>query len=111
MHDKEKRIRTEQLRLNKIYCDLDDNKLNLVKPLIERVAFMTVTMRDLEQIMNDKGVTEIVVDKLGNEITKKTTESDLYLSINKNYLIAVKQLEGMCPAAKAAEKSKLAEFC
>ena len=42
---KEQRIKTEKSRLKKIFKDLDENKKNLVTPLIEKAAFMIRTAR------------------------------------------------------------------
>lgn len=45
---KEQRIKTEKTRLKGIFKDLDENKRKLVTPLIEKAAFMSVELDDLQ---------------------------------------------------------------
>lgn len=45
---KEQRIKSEKTRLKGIFKDLDENKRKLVTPLIEKAAFMSVELDDLQ---------------------------------------------------------------
>lgn len=45
---KEQRIKTEKTRLKGIFKDLDENKRKLVTPLIEKAAFMSIELDDLQ---------------------------------------------------------------
>ena len=48
--DKESLIKKEKSRLRKVFSEIDPNKLKIIKPLIERAAFMTVSCEELEKI-------------------------------------------------------------
>ena len=63
--EKERRTKKEVRRLNQIYSTIDENKQKVIKPLIERVAFMTVTLRDLETVINVDGAVTVVTDSRG----------------------------------------------
>ena len=56
--DKESLIKKEKSRLRKVFSEIDPNKLKIIKPLIERAAFMTVSCEELEKIIAEKGYTE-----------------------------------------------------
>ena len=55
--DKESLIKKEKSRLRKVFSEIDPNKLKIIKPLIERAAFMTVSCEELEKIIAEKGYT------------------------------------------------------
>ncbi|MDF2605910.1 MAG: hypothetical protein K0S34_100 [Bacillales bacterium] len=50
-------IQKEIDRLNSIFLDLPENKREIAKELIERVAFMTIQLRILEDTIKTKGPT------------------------------------------------------
>ena len=43
------KIRKESNRIKKIFKDLDENKKKLVTPLIDKAAFMSVTLDELQE--------------------------------------------------------------
>ena len=55
---KEQRIKTEWSRLKAIYSDLPDNKKAIVFPLLQNLAFMKITLDDLQQSINENGCSE-----------------------------------------------------
>jgi len=65
MRKRTKKIREEEAelvakesdRLHAIFWDLPDNKREVAKELIERVAFMTVQLKSLEKTIEDFGPT------------------------------------------------------
>ena len=50
-------IKKEVARLNEILDDLPDTKLDIVKELIDRAAFMTIQLKILEVTIKEKGPT------------------------------------------------------
>jgi hypothetical protein len=54
---KEQRIKAEKTRLKGIFKDLDENKKKLVTPLIEKAAFMSVELDDLQAMIEKDGWT------------------------------------------------------
>lgn len=55
---KEQRIKTEWSRLKAICSDLPDNKKAIVFPLLQNLAFMKITLDDLQQSINENGCSE-----------------------------------------------------
>lgn len=97
---KEQRIKSEKSKLNKIFKDLDENKKNLVKPLIEKAAFMSVELDDLQEIIKQDGWTSEYKNGENQYGTKKSPEADTYIALSKNYAAVIKQLTDLVPAAK-----------
>ena len=56
--NKEELIKLEYERLLKLFKKLPKNRLELVKRLIENAAFMSVTLQELTEIINENGVKE-----------------------------------------------------
>ena len=84
-------------RLKRIFKDLPKDTLCIVLPIIRNVAFMTVTLDDLQDTINKDGV---VVEYQNGENqwgTKKSPEVDVYNTMIKNYNTTVKQLAEFLP--------------
>lgn len=103
---KEQRIKSEKSRLKRIFKDLDENKKNLVTPLIEKAAFMSVELDDLQEIIEQDGWTSEYKNGENQYGTKKSPEADTYIALSKNYAAVIKQLTDLVPAAKR-KKSRL----
>ena len=103
---KEQRIKSEKSRLKKIFKDLDENKKNLVTPLIEKAAFMSVELDDLQEIIEQDGWTSEYKNGENQYGTKKSPEAETYIALSKNYAAVIKQLTDLVPAAKR-KKSRL----
>ena len=103
---KEQRIKSEKSRLKKIFKDLDENKKNLVTPLIEKAAFMSVELDDLQETIEQDGWTSEYKNGENQYGTKKSPEADTYIALSKNYAAVIKQLTDLVPAAKR-KKSRL----
>ena len=52
---KENRIKDEKKRLKEIFAELEENKRNLVTPLIEKAAFMSIELDDLQETIEQDG--------------------------------------------------------
>lgn len=103
---KEQRIKSEITKLNGIFKDLDENKKKLVKPLIEKAAFMSVELDDLQSTIKKDGWTSEYKNGKDQYGTKKSPEADTYIALSKNYAAIIKQLTDLVPAAKR-KKSRL----
>ena len=103
---KEQRIKSEKSRLKKIFKDLDENKKNLVTPLIEKAAFMSVELDDLQETIEQDGWTSEYKNGENQYGTKKSPEAETYIALSKNYAAVIKQLTDLVPAAKR-KKSRL----
>lgn len=106
--DKTNRIGKERRRLLKIFRDLDDNKLKACQSLIDRAAFITVNLQDLEEVLNEKGWTEEYQNGHDQRGIKRSSEADVHSVLTKNLTAIMKSLLEMVPPTQ--RKSKLAEL-
>ena len=104
----EQRIKAETNRLLRIFAELDPNKLSIVKTLVCRVAFATVSLQDLEAQLASDGWTEEYQNGENQSGVKQSASAGVYLSLTENLNAMVKQLVDLAPPAQ--RKSKLEEL-
>lgn len=105
---KENRIKDEAKRLTDLFADADENKLATALPLIQRAAFMTVHLEDLEEEINREGWTEEYRNGQAQSGKKKSAAADAHISLTKNLTAITKQLLELVPQAQ--KKTKLEEL-
>ncbi len=89
---KEKEIKKEAARIKKLYKDLPEERKKLAEKLIERAAFMAVSLAEMEQKINTEG--QVVKMPQGDyEIERAHPLLTVYNSMIKNYTAAIKQLD------------------
>ncbi len=103
---KEQRIKEAKKELRKIFEELEENKRDLVTPLIEKAAFMSVELDDLQETIEQNGWTSEYKNGENQYGTKKSPEAETYIALSKNYAAVIKQLTELVPAAKR-KKSRL----
>ena len=101
---KETRIRREKKRLDKIFADLEPNKLSTCRALIDRAAFITVSLEDLEVQLNATGWVEYYQNGENQSGMKKSAAADVHISLTKNLNAIVKQLLDLVPPAQKASR-------
>ena len=89
---KDKRISKEIERLNEIFKNLSEDKKKLAKSIIENVAFMTVTLEDLQAAINKKGVVEEYRNGANQFGVKESSEVKIYNTMIKNHTSSVNKL-------------------
>ena len=97
---KETRIRKERERLSEIFKDLEENKLKTCRALIDRAAFITVSLEDLEEQLNETGWIEYYQNGENQSGMKKAAAADVHISLTKNLNAIVKQLLELVPPAQ-----------
>lgn len=97
---KEERIKSEKTRLKGLFKELDENKKKLVTPLIEKAAFMSIELDDLQEKLEKEGWTSEYQNGQNQWGTKKSPEAETYIALSKNYAAIIKQLTELVPAAK-----------
>jgi hypothetical protein len=105
---KETRVKRERDRLAEIFKDLEENKLKTCSALIDRAAFITVSLEDLEVQLNEIGFTEYYQNGENQSGWKKSAAADVHISLTKNLNTIIKQLLDLVPPAQKA--SRLAEM-
>lgn len=96
--DKAKRITKEQNRLTKIYKRIEEKKKQTAAGLIQRAAFMRVTLEDFEIDLDENGFVEMFQQGVNQEpYERKRPVADLYNTMNINYQKIIKQLTDLLP--------------
>lgn len=94
---KRKKIETLKNKFNKIFKQLDKPTFSLVQNLINELAFMSVTLEENRQHIEEFGVKEIYMNGKGQFGYKESVESKNYNAMIKNYTNVVKQLIEFLP--------------
>ena len=102
---KKTRIKREKDRLLDIFKDLEANKLSTCQALIDRAAFITISLEDLEEQLNATGWVEPYQNGENQSGLKKAAAADVHISLTKNLNSIVKQLLELVPPAQ--KKSRL----
>lgn len=102
------RIAREKERLEEIFRDLEPNKLSTCQALIDRAAFITISLEDLEEQLNATGWVEPYKNGENQTGMKKSAAADAHISLTKNLNAIIKQLLEVVPAAQM--KSRLSEM-
>ena len=100
------RIQREKDRLGEIFKDLEPNKLSTCQALIDRAAFITISLQDLEEQLNIYGWVEEYQNGENQFGMKKSAAADVHISLTKNLNAIVKQLLELVPPAQ--KESRLA---
>lgn len=108
--DKIKRIKREETRLKKLFREIDENKKKLVFSVIADVAFMTVTMQDLREIINREGTTATYKNGENQYGTKQSPESQTYLQLSQKQTQAMKILVDCMPKTERKQTGPEDEF-
>ena len=98
------RIKKEKQRLLDIFAGLDANKLRTCSTLIDRAAFITISLEDLEVELNEKGWTETYTNGKNQEGIKKSAAAEAHISLTKNLNAIIKQLLDIVPPAQKASR-------
>jgi hypothetical protein len=108
---KDQRIRKEISKLKRLLKDLSADRLKSAEGLIKRIAFMQVTLEDLEADINERGTVELFSQTPGIEYERERPAVKIYNTTIKNYTTACKQLLDLLPDEKPkTEKDELMEF-
>ncbi|MBE6068838.1 MAG: hypothetical protein E7211_14245 [Clostridium lundense] len=102
---KDKRIKKEENRLKKIYKNIEDKKKETVIGLIQRLAYLRVTLEDFEQDLDENGFTELFQQgEKQSPYERKRPVADLYNTMNTSYQKGIKQITDLLP--KGEEKKE-----
>lgn len=103
---KKTRINRERDRLLDIFKDLDKNKLDTCRASINRMAYITVSLEDIEEELLLIGWVETYQNGENQYGTKKSAPADVHISLTKNLIAMQKQLLELVPPAQ--KESRLA---
>jgi hypothetical protein len=101
---KEKLIKQEKERLNKIFENMSGDRKSTISSLIDKAAFMSVTLEELQGIINKSGVVSEYQNGANQWGTKKSPEVEVYNTMIKNYSSIIKQLSDLLPKETVEEE-------
>ena len=94
----DERIKKEVLRLKRIYKNIDKDNKAIIDGLIQRAAYMRVTLEDWELDIMKNGCTEMFTQSINTPpYERERPVARLYNTMNKNYQSIIKQLSDLVP--------------
>lgn len=88
---KQKRIKKELSKLKKVYKDIPKDKMIIVDGLINRAAFMRISLEDMELDIHKDGFVEMFSQsETQTPYERERPVARLYNSMNKNYQSIIK---------------------
>lgn len=95
---KDERIKKEGRRLKRIYKDVDKDNKAIIDGLIQRAAYMRVTLEDWENDIDENGYVEMFTQSEKTDpYERERPVARLYNTMNKNYQSIIKQLSDLVP--------------
>lgn len=103
MDEQNKRIAKEVDRLNSVFIDLDASKRELAKELIERVAFMTIQLENLEETIKEKGPTYEFVNGSQRMLVENPAQKSYNTTMNR-YTVAYDKIFNLLSFIEPSEE-------
>ena len=104
------RISAEKKKLKSIFATLPSDAKRTADKLICNAAFMSATLEDLQEYINEHGCTEEYQNGENQCGKKKSSEVDVYNTMIKNYKAVMDTLLGMLPKSEGGEDDGFDEF-
>lgn len=104
---KDELIKKELKRLGKVFADLDGNQRKVVEPLLSTAAFLSVSLAELQESINENGYTEEYQNGANQFGVKQSENVKTHIAMTKNLTAIVKQLCDLVPPERKKE-SRLA---
>ena len=109
---KDERIKKEERRLKRIYKNIDKDNKAIIEGLIQRAAYMRVTLEDWELDIVENGYYEMFTQSEKTDpYERERPVARLYNTMNKNYQSLIKQLSDLVPKeVKVVEDDGFKDF-
>jgi len=111
---KEALIKDEEARLSAIFSEIESDKTAVCAELIRNAAFMSVSLRDLQEKLNEGGYVETYQNGPNQSGTRISPAAQIYSKLIANYNAVIKALVALLPAgerdAARAESDPMAVF-
>jgi hypothetical protein len=102
---KVERIKKEERRLRRIYKKIDKDNKAIIDGLIQRAAYMRVTLEDWEDDIDENGYVEMFTQSEKTDpYERERPVARLYNTMNKNYQSIIKQLSDLVPKQETPQK-------
>ena len=93
-------IKKEIRKINVLFKDLDRSVKKTVESLIQNAAYMAVTLRDLQNTLDSEGLICEYQNGENQWGTKKSPEVEIYNTMVKNFISAMKATNDYLPKDK-----------
>lgn len=103
----ETRIKRAREELSEVFCQLEDSRQKTIAKLLDNAAFMAVQLEDLREQIGKNGVVSEYRNGENQYGTKKSPETETYLSMIKNYTQIINSLCSMLPDGNQAANTLL----
>lgn len=90
--EKAQRKKKEKAKLNKILKSVDENKRKLVDNLVDNIAFMSVELQDLQEIIKNNGSVERYKNGQNQYGYKQSSAVQVYNAMLKSFASSLKIL-------------------
>ena len=104
MNEKETLIKKEKNKLKRIFKDIDENKLKFVMTLIDRLAWLNVSVKELEDNIDKNGTTISYDNGGGQSGIKDNPDVKTLIQYTRNITTITKQLVDLVPADRKESK-------
>ena len=94
---KDQKIQKEIRRLKRVFKNLDKGKKDVVESLIKNAAFMSVSLDELQEIINAEGYTVEYQNGANQSGTKQSDAVKTHIAMTKNHATIIKQLCELVP--------------
>jgi len=109
--DKPARIKKAVVELRKLLKDIAKDRMQAAEGVVQRVAFMQVTLEDLEADINEHGTVESFSQTENIAYDRERPAVRIYNATIRNYSAVCKQLFDLLPDDKPkVEKDELMNF-
>lgn len=107
--DKDKIIKSETNKLNKLKKLIPEEKRTVATNLIKELAFMTATLEELKAFIGENGAVE-VFEQGSQKFNRESPALKSYTALINRYSNLYKQLISLIPESLEKEKSELLDF-
>ena len=96
-NSRKRRIKAETIRLNAIFEDIETKRKATILGLIQRAAFMRISLDDLEEDIKKGGLTELFQQGDQPAYQRERPVVKIYNTMNTSYQKIIKQLTDLLP--------------
>ncbi len=102
---KQERINKEEIRLREIYKEIKEENKSIIDGIIQRAAYMRVTLEDYEKDLDSGGYVEMFTQSANTPpYERERPVARLYSTMNKNYQTIIKQLGDLLPKEQSVKQ-------
>lgn len=92
-----KKVASEKKRLSALFKGIESKKKSTILGLIERAAYMRVSLQALEADLSRNGFTELFQQGKEKPYMRQRPSATIYATMNTSYQKIIKQLTDMLP--------------